>query len=243
MLVSTRTTACRNVLCCTPEYCFNVFAHVSHHVDRFVTLDAACSRDDMVRVMLELRSKTIEGESVKARLKTASTTISANAPVYSGDRNLTYKSNGVVNKKKAMNHKPQTPPAFKDNKKIRRGANMLHSPIKKKEPSTNSMTLPPLSQFPSLGEDPCTKKESSASSNATTPPPLSQFPTLGEDDKLDGGSTTTTTSSTSLEPVIVGGYAAALLKPKPPTPPPAVKKVVTPEKVRCLIEGNGEQRV
>lgn len=186
----------------------------------------------MVRVMLELRSKTIEGESVKARLKTASTTISANATIYSGDRNLTYKTNGIVNKKKVMNYKPQTTSVSKDNKKIRRGANNQQSPIKKKEASTSSMTLPPLSQFPSLGEDPCTKKEPSASSSNTMTPA-----SLGEDDKLDGGSTATTTSTTSLEPLIIGGYAAALLKPKPPTPPPVVKKVVTPEKVSCWMKG------
>lgn len=48
-------------------------------------MNASTTRDDMIRIMSELRSKTIQGETVKARLKTVNS-----VAVYAGDRNVPY---------------------------------------------------------------------------------------------------------------------------------------------------------
>lgn len=48
-------------------------------------MNASTTKDDMIRIMSELRSKTIKGESVKARLKTVNS-----VAVYAGDRNVPY---------------------------------------------------------------------------------------------------------------------------------------------------------
>lgn len=175
-------------------------------LNRFVTLDSSSSRDDMVRVMMELRTKNILGESVKARLKTASSTTTqsntiTSAPLlYSGDRNLVYQStptqipskNGIPKNKKSSHSKP---PASPKKPKARR----------EKSPKAQLLSS---SQFPSLGDH--------------DEKPLS-----------DGASTATTTSTTSTvvvvesQPTAVFGYAAALLKPAPPPLPPKVTEKVS----------------
>jgi len=100
----------------------------------FVTLNTS-SRDDMVHVMFALRSKTLKGEPVKARLKAGSVP-PPGAPsspgsyssrmVYSGDRNLPYdikKYGGKNNKGKYYDQDRRNVNGGKKNRKGNRGSN------------------------------------------------------------------------------------------------------------------------
>ena len=198
----------------------------------------ATSRDDMLDVMLALRSKTLKGEPLKARLKSG-TIASPDPQIYAGDRNLSYDPKFKISKRKGVSYPLQTSP--KDGKKVNRRNNRKN----KKEPSP--ATTKHISQAP--------------------PPPLveSQFPSLepvarildpvvpakckDDDDEekpmsSDGASTATTSTSSSVvgdgpKPKVTGGYAAALLKAapaKPPTPPSS--NVVKDVKVSFLKMSN-----
>lgn len=189
------------------------------------------SRDEMVHVMLALRSKTLNGEPLKVRLKSGNIpSPSASQQIYVGDRNLSYDPNnsskmGVVGnhfKKKAVNPPQGSSP--RDGKKSNRRTLRKN----KKDPSSSignqiqQAPPPPLveSQFPSL--EPV----------ARTLDPVVSTKGKEDDDELlkpmsssDGASTATTSTSSSVvgdgpKPKVPGGYAAALLKPPPAIPPP-----------------------
>lgn len=186
---------------------------------RFVTLKAT-SRDDMLDVMLALRSKTLRGEPLKARLKSGSIA-SSDPQIYAGDRNLPYDPKFKLSKRKSGNPLQASP---KDGKKGNRRNNRKSK--KESSPGTtkqiNQAPPPPLveSQFPSLEPvarilDPVVPAKSKDDDDEEKPM------------SSDGASTATTSTSSSFvgdgpKPKITGGYAAALLKvppAKPPTPP------------------------
>jgi hypothetical protein len=159
---------------------------------------AKTSREEMVGIMLLLRSKTLKGEPVKARLKSANTILYSQ--VYAGDRNLTYEP-------------------IKKNKKSNRRSNRKSSTRAPKAKSTQAPP-PPLveSQYPSLGVS--TERFVSHSKSA--------FKSNVHDDQekrmsasSDGASTATSSTASSVvgdRPTLFGGYAAALLREQSSVP-------------------------
>jgi hypothetical protein len=167
----------------------------------------ATSRDDMLDVMLALRSKTLKGEPLKARLKSG-TIASPDPQIYAGDRNLPYDPKFKLNKRKGGYPLQASP---KDGKKGNRRNNRKNK--KDSSPATakqiSQAPPPPLveSQFPSL--------EPVARILDPVVPPKNK----DEDDEekpmsSDGASTATTSTSSSVvgdgpKPKITGGYAAS----------------------------------
>jgi hypothetical protein len=150
------------------------------------------SREEMVAFMLILRSKTLKGEPVKARLKSANTMFFSQ--VHEGDRNLSYEP-------------------VKKSKKASRRSNRKNNNNNNKAKSTQT-SPPPLveSQYPSL--EISTKRFVSHSKSA--------FKSNVHDDQekrmsasSDGASTATSSTTSSVvgdKPTLIGGYAAALLR-------------------------------
>ena len=202
--------------CLPSELCF-----LSAH--RFVTLDTT-SRDDMMSVMLDLRSKSLKGEPVKARLKSAST--AATSPFAPRSAMTAFDPNAL-----AFPAPPVSPPRKQPNlkpKKQQQSKN-LSNPRGSRARRKTSVTTTTTKQQPQ--QPPSSPKKA----DPPTPPKLqeeSHFPALvdppvavdniaekvGQTMKSsDAASTTTTTSSTTSSSDRMGGYAAALLKAPVPT--------------------------
>jgi len=194
----------------------------------FVTLDTS-SRDDMLNVMLQLRSKTLGGEPVKARLKSnvrqIDTTMAPALPLLlTPSPSMTQMSSydhlhGTSNKKKKKKRSKN-----KQSKKIGNNSFATRSSNNSNNKNSNDNRT---------SEQSGSKKTSGAASE----PILTgdEFPALNQNkvkvvvdsDKMDvqisnkslsdTASTATTTSSSSLSEAKkqVGCYAAALLKAKP----------------------------
>eukprot|EP00544_Gedaniella_sp_CCMP2646_P012369 CAMPEP_0202499930 /NCGR_PEP_ID=MMETSP1361-20130828/31430_1 /ASSEMBLY_ACC=CAM_ASM_000849 /TAXON_ID=210615 /ORGANISM="Staurosira complex sp., Strain CCMP2646" /LENGTH=453 /DNA_ID=CAMNT_0049132239 /DNA_START=116 /DNA_END=1477 /DNA_ORIENTATION=+ len=182
----------------------------------FVTLDTT-SRDEIMQVMLDLRSQTLLGEPVKARLKTAATP--ANSTV-----NLDITFPAIHN---TMPSSPSSSPSReskKKNKHRRRSKKPKESqkaapstPKKKEQQQETTTKAPPKLQeelhFPAL--------ETPAVDNIVDKVGCVEKGAGLKQPSADGASTATTassaTSSTSSPTVVAAGaYAAALLKAAPP---------------------------
>lgn len=180
----------------------------------FVTLDTS-SREDVMNVMLDLRSKKLQGESVKARLKSASmASLSTLAPPFTpgsyspGGMPFMEAASPRSNKPTKKKNKELAPKSPSKTRGVRGAKKKL--PDKKKPTATNATAPskpPPAledSHFPALA----------------TPAPV--LDNMDEVHKTDAASTTTTqsTSTSSLKSfpttAVSGGYAAALLKAVPP---------------------------
>lgn len=173
----------------------------AHHDDLgncwFITLDTS-SRDDMMRVMLDLRSKTLsDGEPIKARLKAG---VAAPPPssmlIYAGDRNVPFGLRGGVssNHNGGPNNNKQKNKSSRNNNNNSKSNNNNTSTTTKPSttttPSTTAMNTTPTTRrprAPPVAGPPLTKKYQ------PPPPPLveSQYPSLL-------GATTSTTTGTVL---------------------------------------------
>jgi hypothetical protein len=183
----------------------------------FVTLDTT-SRDEMMQVMLDLRSRTLLGEPVKARLKTAATPTNSTVNL-----DITFPA--------IHNTMPSSPSSSspsrvskKRNKHRRRGKKPKESqkaapstPKKKEQQQETTTKAPPKLQeelhFPAL--------ETPAVDNIVDKVGCVEKGVGLKQPSADGASTATTassvTSSTSSPTVVAAGaYAAALLKAAPP---------------------------
>lgn len=202
--------------------CCNMIVQCTHSLCcytccRFVTLDTT-SRDEMMQVMLDLRSRTLLGEPVKARLKTAATPTNSTVNL-----DITFPA--------IHNTMPSSPSSSspsrvskKRNKHRRRGKKPKESqkaapstPKKKEQQQETTTKAPPKLQeelhFPAL--------ETPAVDNIVDKVGCVEKGVGLKQPSADGASTATTassvTSSTSSPTVVAAGaYAAALLKAAPP---------------------------
>lgn len=210
-------------------------AHFSHYlsISRFVTLDTT-SRDDMMNVMMDLRKKTLKGEAVKARLKTAVTPTSTfvgsldpsaisfpaiHSPPESPSRNR--------NKTKSKNKQGQKRSRRKNSNANKQQQQQQQPPASpstpKKQVQTKQVTAPPPPP-PKLEEEshfPALATPSVAVDNIVDKVGVDKVAASGKTmSTADGASTATTassaTSSTATPVPPPGGYAAALLKAAPP---------------------------
>lgn len=175
----------------------------------FVTLNAS-SRDDMVHVMLSLRSKTLKGEPVKARLK-AGSAAPPEAPsspgsyspgmVYAGDRNLPYNVKKFGGKNSKGKYSDQDRRNVNGGKKHRRGnrgsngaisQNHRETAPKEEEIQKNkngSMTSKPPqfmeSNFPALDPSPLKNTNNNIALKGSKPKSSSKNKQQAEDDDED----------------------------------------------------------
>jgi len=192
----------------------------------FVTLDTT-SREDILDVMFQLRSKKLHGDPVKARLKSSARQIdSSSAPplpiLLSPSASMTqlslYDHSGNANKKKKKKRsknknskKSGSNPAFprssmSNSSNINDSGNTIL--MQPKSNNNNRDPVPTPAEFPALVEN---KVKLVVVDKDKMDDPVSTRPFS------DSASTATTTSSSSLSDTKkqVGCYAAALLKTKP----------------------------
>ena len=198
-------------------------AHLSFKFSfRFVTIDSSTSQQDLVTILLELRSKTICDEPIKARLKTQSSATQG-APIQGSSYNpyRTKSYQGYNNKHQIYSGDRASYPRKYNNKPFAKQRGV------KDNDATGTYK----------GGNDKTKIEPKVSEKATPPPPLVEehFPGLsgsptstivdndGEENRND--------NEWKKEIVNASGYAAALLKAAPliPEVPPKTEKRTLPK--------------
>lgn len=201
---------------------------------RFVTLDTD-SREDMMRVMMHVRTQTLRDQCVQARLKASSTASFETAPPMPiwpdfTEADMAEKSASKNKKKKQRNKKSKKKNSSKQQQQPKRQTSMKPSP-------------------PSMGEDDFPTLQDKKVEWDTMPVERENEKAIGgiedeeeEEDEdtrrssnkslSDGASTATTTSSSldSTSRKTLGGYAAALRKAPAPTTITETSPVVTPKR-------------